>query len=185
MSKESGRAWTGKCLWAILAALAMCLVRPVAAEPEPLGDNTYLVALTVLYEATGQPELGQRLVAHVVVNRAAGTPYYEVVVFARHQFLGWTEGRRLQFARCQIEQSSDPVCFDRMALGYLGSVPDACERWLDLLAMSLAVVDGVPEPKGFEGVMNFDNPRFWASGEPPWAASKVFLGMVGNHKFWR
>ena len=185
MDKGTGKGWGKRRLWAILAALALCLAHPAAAEPEPLNDNTYLVALTVLFESTGQPELGQRLVAHVVVNRAAGMPYYEAVVFASGQFLGWTGGRRMAFARCQIEADSDPACFDRMALGWLGSAPDARERWLDLLAMGLAVANGAPEPEGFEGVVNFDSPAFWDGGDPPWAASKVFLGMVGDHKFWR
>ena len=174
-------------LWAILVALVICLAGSVAAEPEPPGDNAYLAALTVLYEATGQPELGQRLVAHVVDNRAAlsGSAYWEVVVFADGQFCAWTGPRRMAFARCQIEQSSDPACFDRMALGWLGSAPDARERWLDLLAMSVAVANGAPEPVGFEGVLNFDKPRFWADGEPPWAWAKEYLGRVGDHQFWR
>jgi len=181
----SGKSPRHKCLWAILAALAMCLAWPAKAEPEPLGDNVYLTALTVLFEATGQPELGQRLVAHVVVNRAAGTPYYEAVVFARWQFYGWTRDRKTAFARCQIEQSGNPFCYDRMALEWLGSAPDARERWLDLLAMSLAVVNGAPEPRGFEGVTNFDSPRFWNGGEPPWAWAKEPLGCVADHCFWR
>lgn len=185
MNRTISKGWACKCLWAILAALVLCGVWSARAEPEPLGDNVYLTALTILYEATGQPELGQRLVAHVVVNRAAGTPWYEVVVFAEAQFLGWTDGRRMAFARCQIEQSSDPACFDRMALGYLGNVPDARERWLDLLAMALAVANGAPEPPGFENVRYFDNPRFWASGEPPWAWAKTYLGAVGDHRFWK
>jgi hypothetical protein len=179
--------WGKSLLWAIMVALVLCLARPAAAEPEPLGDSVYLVALTVLYEATGQPELGQRLVAHVVVNRAGriGTPWYETVVFADAQFLGWTNVRRLQFARCQIEQSSNPACFDAMAFNYLGNAPGAGERWLDLLAMALAVSNGAPEPEGFEGVVNFDNPRFWDGGEPPWAWAKEYLGKVGDHQFWR
>ena len=149
--------------------------------------NAYLTALTVLYEATGQPELGQRLVAHVVANRAGrlGTPYYERVAFAKGQFIAWTEGRKRAFLRCQIEHGNDPTCFDAVALAWLGSAPDARERWLDILAMSMTVVGGAPEPVGFEGTVNFDNPKFWPDGEPPWAASKEFLGQVGDHKFYR
>jgi len=149
--------------------------------------NAYLTALTVLYEATGQPELGQRLVAHVVANRAGrlDTPHYERVVFANGQFAAWTEGRKWRFLQCQIEHGDDPACFDAMALARLGGVPNARERWLDILAMSMAVVGGAPEPVGFEGTLNFDNPRFWADGEPPWAYAKESLGCVADHCFWR
>jgi len=149
--------------------------------------NAYVAALTVLYEATGQPPLGQELVARVVANRAAvlGTPYWERVAFADGQFMAWTDARKRAFARCQVERANEPACFDAMALKRLGSAPGARERWLDLLAMAQGIVLSAPEPEGYEGVLYFDNPRFWPDGEPPWAASKVFLGVVGDHKFWR
>lgn len=178
----NGGLGMGSRLWAILAALVLfCIPVPLAAQD----DNVHLLALTVLYEATGQPRLGQELVARVVANRAAGTPYLEAVVFSDGQFVAWTPARRWAFLWCQIEEGSNPACFDRMALEWLSSAPDARERWLDLLAMSQAVLNGTPEPVGWEGVLNFDNPRFWPDGEPPWAYAKVFMGCVCDHCFWR
>jgi len=106
------------------------------------------------------------------------------VVFADGQFIAWTEGRKRAFLACQV-YGGDPACFDGMALRWLGSAPDARERWLDILAMSQAVVNGAPEPLGWEGVLNFDNPRFWESGEPPWAYAKTFVGCVADHCFWK
>jgi len=181
-------------LWAILAALAVLCCCPVPAvagmdrgAEDPVPTNVYLMALTVLYEATGQPVLGQELVARVVFNRVAWieAAYFEQVVFANGQFMAWTPERKRAFQWCQIEQGSDPACFDRMALKWLGSVPDARERWLDLLAMSWAVTGGAPDPVGWTGVRYFDNPRFWPEGEPPWASAKVFVGQIGDHCFWR
>ena len=57
--------------------------------------------------------------------------------------------------------------------------------WWEIWWMSFSVLMGKPEPEGYEGVTNFDNPIFWDGGEPPWAAEKEMLGRIGDHVFYR
>lgn len=195
MNRGNTKGLPRRLLWAVLAALAVwCWRAPAVAGMDPgaedapgVSTNAYVAALTALYEATGQPPLGQELVARVVANRAAlaGAPHWESVAFAGGQFAAWTDARKLGFARCQIEQDGDPACFDAMALERLGTAPDARERWLDILAMGHAVALGAPEPRGWEGALNFDNPLFWPEGEPPWAPAKEKLGCICDHCFYR
>jgi hypothetical protein len=147
--------------------------------------NDYLVALTVLYEAANQPRLGQELVGRVVVNRAErlGTPHYERVVFAQGQFAAWTEPRKAGFLACQVA-GGDPACFDALGLERVCVYNrEGCEgRWRHFLDLARGLD---ADPEGFEGVLYFDNPRFWETGEPPWAPEKERLGCVADHCFWR
>ena len=154
--------------------IAHLLAQLLTAPQEPVvPPSVRLVAMTIMYEATNQPELGQRLVAHVVVNRwrKSGMPL-EAVVFQRHQFMGWTERRRAAWLLCTALE--DEGCFE------------ACGDFGQMVSIAQEVVSGAPEPEGYEGVLNFDNLRFWPeTGEPPWAGSKEFLGQVVDHAFWR
>ena len=135
--------------------IAHLLSQLLAAPQEPaVPPSVRLVAMTIMYEATNQPELGQRLVAHVVVNRwrKSGMPL-EAVVFQRYQFAGWTEGRRDDWLLSTALECEE--CFK--VYGDFGQ----------MVAIAQEVVNGAPEPEGYEGTVNFDNLRFWPeTGEP-------------------
>ena len=174
-------------MFVIVGAL-LGLSRPASALPQeepPQLTDVRLVALTVLYEATNQPELGQRLVAHVAVNRWRDSGMsVEEVVFQEGQFLAWTDARKYNWLTCEV-WNAEEECFTNLALRLLGGSPSGLDRWTTLLAMSSDVLAGEAAPLGFEGVKYFDNPDFWPDGMPPWAPYKEALGCVADHCFWR
>ncbi len=147
----------------------------VSGYSEKMNPEVRLVAMTIMYEATGQPELGQRLVAHVVVNRwRASGEELEAVLFETTpypQFLGWTGPRKLRWLGCTLLESEE--CFERYG------------DFEQMLRIAEEVVAVAAEPSGFRGVAYFDNPIFWNDGMPPWAEGKEFLGCVSDHCFWR
>jgi len=133
-----------------------------------------LVAMTIMYEATSQPELGQRLVAHVVVNRwRVSGMHLEAVLFQKGQFAAWTDARKMSWLLSTALECEE--CFEVKG------------DFAQMVRIAEEVANGAPEPAGFEGVLFFDNPKFWpdTNGDPPWAPTKESLGCVADHCFWR
>ena len=149
-----------------------------------------LIAFTILWEAPHQPKEGQELVAHTIVNRAEISGMnIEAVVMQRGQYAGWTPQRRMGWLRCAIEGELpwylDPVGHLDLIRTEDGWRKATAADWWEIWWMSFSVLMGKPEPEGYEGVTNFDSPRFWEGGEPPWAKDKETLGRVGDHVFYR
>lgn len=160
-----------------------------------------LIAMTILWEAPHQPEMGQELVAHTIVNRSEQWGMnLEAVVMQRGQYAGWTEERRELWLQCPIEHElllwlpwwcMDPVGHLDMIHVQIqftnehGWRKATASDWWRVWWIAATVMMGKPEPEGYEGVTYFDNPRFWDGGEPPWAEGKECLGRVGDHVFYR
>lgn len=149
-----------------------------------------LIAMTILWEAPHQPRMGQELVAHTIMNRAELSGMnIEAVVMARGQFVGWTDERRMRWLTCavldRLPWCMDPVGELALIRTETGWREATAGDWWAVWLIAFRVVVGKPEPEGFEGVTNFDNPIFWGGGEPPWAEGKEYLGTVGDHAFYR
>ncbi len=76
--------------------------RPPRIDPDGLSDNPVTcLALAVYWEGRGEPEIGQRAVAHVVLNRARARGYPDDIceVITQHgpkapcAFSWWCDGR--------------------------------------------------------------------------------------------
>ena len=120
-------------------------------------------ARTVWAEARGEPEAGQRAVAHVIVNRLRsnrwGTTLASVCVF-RLQFSCWNDSdpNRIQLVSLS-ENDPAVVTFGGFLEDALrGQDPDATQGALHYYAISIP--------------------------EPSWAAGKSFT-QIGNHRFVR
>jgi hypothetical protein len=153
--------------------------------------NAHALALTALHEATNQPETGQRMVMHVVKERADywNIAYYERVLFSRGQFTVWSDELKLDFLRCQLHDSYR--CFESLALRRLGSFPcegecAAKDRYYLLVVAADAILNGTPPPLGWERAYFFDNPRGWPEGyTPSFARDDTLIGCIADHCFWR
>jgi len=151
-----------------------------------------IIAMTILWEAPHQPEAGQELVAHTIVNRAEISGMnIEAVIMQRGQYEGWTEARRMLWLRSAIEGQLpwglDPVGHLDLIRAEDGWREATEDDWWQIWWLSMAVLLGKPEPAGYEGATHFDNPDFWpqSDGEPPWAGEKDYLGCIADHCFWR
>lgn len=161
----------------VVTAGALVFAPAKASQQEPPPTDVRLVAFTVLFEATNQPELGQRLVMRTVINRWRDSGMsVEEVVMQPGQFCAWTPERRLAWLTCEIH-NADEACFESLA--------GDSTRWAYLLQLAQEELMSEVDPPGFEGVKYFDNPKFWPDGLPPWAPSKESLGCVADHCFWR
>jgi len=123
-----------------------------------------LIALTVIMEARGEPELGREMVAHVIVNRIERSGLdAETVLYQPGQFAVWADLElRMKVLRCAGISAED---------------------WWSTYSMALAVYAGKPEPEGLEGMLYFANPDFWPEGLPAWL--KGDCRQIGNHRFCR
>ncbi len=120
------------------------------------------MALNLYFESRGEPELGQKLVAQVTMNRAQQDKSKVCeAVLARHQF-SWTKkhvaGKRLN----KRSVPKEPV-------------------WSDMQALAGDAVHGnISLPAKWKNVAYFHS----ESERPAWAARQRFLGKVGNHLFY-
>lgn len=153
-----------------------------------------LLALTIIMEARGQPELGKAMVAQVAVNRAAGASI-EAVLFQEGQFAVWAPdvygpgySLRLAVLECYAIGAlpEDPWCIERWMEA---RAPDwerrlvigSAEYWEGVLKTATEVHRGAwAPPPELEGKTHFDNPIFWPAELPPWLQECV---KVGDHVF--
>lgn len=122
-----------------------------------------VAARTLWAEARGEPEAGQRAVAHVIVNRLRshrwGPTLASVCVWDR-QFSSWN--------------NTDP---NRTMLVSLSENDPAVVTFGRYIEEALSRVD--PDPT--QGAMNY---YAITIAEPAWAAGKPFT-QIGNHRFVR
>jgi len=152
-----------------------------------------LIALTMIMEARGQPELGKAMVAQVIMNRG-GQEMVEQTVFAPRQFMVWEPdvfgpGHSLRLAVLVCHSigafPDDPWCVERSMAGccpdWRGFTVGDVEYWEGVLSIAEAVYAGewVPPPD-LADKTHFDNPAFWPDGLPPWLQNCV---EVGDHVF--
>lgn len=120
-----------------------------------LSNALFCLAMTVYYEARGEPAKGQIAVAHVVLNRAAATEYPDdicSVVFDKHQF-SWTN-----------EKVSKPKG----------------QAWIKSIAIARAAMDGSwPDPT--RGAKHFHSIKI----APAWSFGRHRPQRIGNHIFYR
>ena len=132
-----------------------------------------LIALTVIMEAGGQPLLGQEMVAHVVVNRMnVSGMNAEQVLYQPGQFAVWADPElRMKVLRCAARGDLNPGCMGIQA-----------DNWWRTYVMALMVYMGWKHaPPGLEGMLYFDNPKFWPDGFPVWLQGDC--QQIGNHRF--
>lgn len=124
-----------------------------------------IAARTLWAEARGEPEDGQRAVAHVMVNRVKDGRWgmnLASVCLAPLQFSCWN--------------SRDP---NRLAMAKL---PDDDSMLAKLAGMISAAATGKPDPTG--GATHYFNPD--AVPEPDWAKPPAIpCGKFGAHLFFR
>lgn len=121
---------------------------------------TELAARTIWQEARGEPEEGQKAVAHVIVNRLKDGRWghsLASVCMWRKQFSGWND--------------DDP---NRIAAVTL---PDDNPALIRFRAFIDEALNGEPDPTF--GATHYFNPKIV---NPPWATGKTFV-QIGNHRF--
>lgn len=123
-----------------------------------------IAARTLWQEARGEPEEGQRAVAHVLVNRLRsgrwGTSLAGVCL-ARKQFSGWNDNDPNRLPSCLLADN-DPalIKFGGFLADALTGEPDPTHGATHYYATSMAT------------------PPAWAIGQTPSAE-------IGNHRFFR
>ena len=152
-----------------------------------------LLSLTIIMEARNQPELGQRMVAQVVMNRG-GQEGVEAVLFQPGQFACWNgdsyvEGHLLRLAVLECWSvgafPDDPWCVERWVEGHVGwrrrlRIGEA-DEWKRVWGLVTEVYEGSWTPPEEMGAMkHYDNPLFWPRGLPAWLRGCV---EVGDHVF--
>lgn len=123
-----------------------------------------IAARTLWAEARGEPEDGQRAVAHVMVNRVKDGrwgPNLASVCLAPLQFSAWN--------------SRDP---NRLAMAKL---PDDDMILTKLAGMIAAAATGEPDPTG--GALFYYNPD--SVEAPSWAAEMIQVAKIGHHLFFK
>ena len=119
-----------------------------------------IAARTVWQEARGEPEEGQRAVAHVIVNRMHsrrwGNSLASVCLWDR-QFSGWNSGDPNRIAACVLSDDS-PVLI----------------KFRDFISKAMS---GEADPTG--GATHYFNPKL---ADPPWAKDQPYKE-IGNHRF--
>lgn len=155
------RRWARAGLAAILAAAALVAARPAeAAQPV---DEVRCLALTIYFEARGEPAMGRRAVAHVVMNRVADSRFPASVCGVVRQ-----GGERMRY-RCQFTWWCDGRS-DR---------PRSLDQWYRALATALDVYCG--------GTHDPTDGALWYHAvyvAPPWRAHLVRLRQIGRHLFY-
>ena len=115
-------------------------------------------------EARGEPEQGQRAVAHVIWNRLKDGRWGQTlaaVCLAPEQFSCWNE--------------RDP---NRMKMAVLGEQDPVILKLADLFASAFGEVDPT------DGAMWYYAPK-GVILPPYWAAEKTFTGVFGSQRFYR
>ncbi len=119
-----------------------------------------IAARTVWQEARGEPEEGQRAVAHVIVNRLKsgrwGRSLASVCLWDR-QFSGWNNSDPNRIAACTLPDDNPALSRFREFLS------DALSGGADLTW----------------GATHYFNPKIV---NPDWATGKKFV-QIGNHRF--
>jgi len=108
----------------------------------------------------------------------------EQVIFQRWQYLAWEQDAmapgwslRDRWLLCAAMGAfpKHPECMESLV-----NVND----WQRIWEIAKDAYHGYNVPEICKAVTNYDNPRFWASGEPPWAEDMEFVGCVGRHCFY-
>jgi spore germination cell wall hydrolase CwlJ-like protein len=157
---------------ALQAAMALALVWAAAvpgtarasSAADPGGDvdrTAVCIALAVYFEARGEPEIGQRAVAAVVMNRARDRRWPDdpcEVVWQRNE-------RGCQFSWVCIRRSHEP---------------QDMRAWARAMAIGEAAVRGrLRDPTGGAVFFHAD------SVDPYWSASFRMVVQYGAHRFYR
>ena len=123
-----------------------------------------IAARTLWQEARGEPEEGQRAVAHVIVNRIKDGRWGKSlasVCLARAQFSGWNQ--------------SDP---NRVASCILADDDPALEEFCGMIRQAQS---GEDDP-------TYGSTHYYSTSviiPPDWAATGEFVVQIGHHRFYR
>lgn len=123
-----------------------------------------IAARTIWQEARGEPQEGQRAVAHVIVNRMRSGRWgssLTSVCLARKQFSGWNEDDPNRLISCLLaDDDSSLVEFAGFIAAAMAGEPDPTQGSTHYYAASMAT------------------PPLWAVGQTP-------VAVIGNHRFFR
>lgn len=158
LGARAGRVAT----WARLTAVAVVAMLLGAAQWQP-DDEIYCLALTVYFEARGEPYEGRVAVAHVVMNRVRDRRYPENVCdVVRH-------GGRDRY-NCQFSWWCDRHS-DR---------PENAREWERAKTLARAVYwDRIEDPTG--GALWYHA----VYAKPIWRIRLERVGRIGDHIFYR
>jgi N-acetylmuramoyl-L-alanine amidase len=123
-----------------------------------------IAARTVWQEARGEPEEGQRAVAHVIVNRMNDGRWGKSlasVCLADRQFSGWNNSDPNRIAACTLPDDNASLA-----------------RFREFLTE--AMTGASPDPT--KGARWYYNPSVVA--KPAWDQGQVFV-QIGAHRFFR
>ena len=159
---KRGRRW--QCaLVLLLLNLAILMRSPVSAATSETAADIECLALTVYFEARGEPELGKYAVAHVVMNRSRDPHFPQHICDVVRE-------QRVIDGSCQFTWSCDG----------LSDVPTEVLAWQDAEAIAHAVYDG-----------KSDDPTagaLWFHADyvsPAWSPGPSSGQRIGRHIFYR
>jgi hypothetical protein len=163
---EPTPAWQAQARNALIPYSGASLLSPArfsaAADPEPPAQALQCLTSAIYYEATGEPQAGQRAVAQVVINRWAHRAFPKTI--------------------CGVVQQGAPApgCqFSFMCDGALTRRPSP-QAWRDAETIARAALNGYVDP-AVGGATHYHADYV----VPVWAATMLKLTKLGRHIFYR
>jgi spore germination cell wall hydrolase CwlJ-like protein len=149
-------------------------IRGAVVLPPEMAERTYTaydeacLALAIYQEARGEPRVGQRLVAHTILNRVRSSAYPDSICGVVYQNAGHRN-------RCQFSFACDRKCDSPRNM-------QAARVAIRVAAKALAddEAGNNPFPEAFETVTHYH--RFDVA--PVWSKKLIPLGRVGDHVFF-
>jgi len=149
-------------------------MQDVLVLPASLPAKTYsaydeaCLALAIYQEARGEPRIGQRLVAHAILNRVHSSAYPDTICGVVYQ-------NSSQRNRCQFSFACDRICDTPKNMRAVRTAIRVAAR-----ALADDRAGNNPFPEAFETVTHYH--RYDVS--PVWSKKLIPLGRVGDHVFF-
>jgi len=147
---------------ALAAVISLGGAAAVHAKPMK-GDDLTCLALTIYWEARGEPEAGQRAVGHVLLNRAGHEDFPSTICAVMKQNLTGVPGE------CQFSFWCDGR----------GDRPRDRDAWLKARAIAKDIIDN-PDADPTHGALYFHE----KSVKPSWRAHYKVVARIGRHVFY-
>ena len=161
-----------------LAVIISLFTAPVLSSNAVLASNEYendqiiCLAKNIYFEARGSSFADQVAVADVVMNRVEHDNYPNTICGVVYQGRQDSNGNMIRH-QCQFSWYCDGKSDEP-------TEPDSWARAIDIATMVL-------EEDKFLGITDGADHYFanWIDEEPHWAEHMIFIGNIGNHKFYR